>query len=156
LSLERPPKYHMGVLFGGVFSTLRNFSERKKLTCYASFLVLLLEGSASADPNAREFLEGEFGWWVKMAQQDLGWLVRSEDCSLKRDESSFLGPVGRIPAFWNFSKEQQLVCYDTFLLPLLMSMARSDDEFRRDFVERFMNWEREMRKLLGWLTWRLY
>jgi hypothetical protein len=97
------------------------------------FLVPTLEGIASADPNVREFFEGEFGWWVKMEQQNLGWVVSSEDCSLKPDSPYFVG-LGSVPAFRNFSKEQQLVCYDTFLVPFFMTMARRDSKFRREFV----------------------
>ena len=151
--MSKGVRKNLMAIFSGVFSDLRKFGNRKKLACYASLLVPIIQGSALADPNVREYFEREFGCWLKMAEQDFGWVVPSEDRQFKPDCQALLA---EIPAFSKFSKAQQLVCYDTFLVPFLMAMARNDEEFRRDFVESFVNWEREMRKLYGWLGWKFY
>jgi hypothetical protein len=145
-------------IFSGVFSDLRRFGRRKKLACYTGFLVPTLEAMASTDANVREFLEHEFQSWVGKEKQILGWVVDLEDCSFKPRSSDLLSAFGAvpIPAFEIFSEEQRLMCYDTFLIPITMNIARIDSEFRRSFVEGFVNWERDMRRLLGRVGWMFY
>lgn len=133
---------------GGVFSTLRRFDERKKLDCYIGFLVPTIEGIAYVDPMVRESFERDFRSWVEKANQRFGWAIGSKDSIFKPDSSELLG-LGSFPLFRKFSDEQRLICYDTFLVPFFMNMARRNGGFRRTFVEGFANWERDMRRLFG-------